>query len=92
MEVFDLDVAAAGTNASGGEFHQASSTVFSACATESDHFRAGGQERVGDEVVDELWSSGSVEDDVLHAGMQAVQVEDLLGGRGIAQALTLWLR
>ncbi|MFI7423702.1 hypothetical protein [Nonomuraea sp. NPDC049684] len=54
MEVLNFDLASA--NASGGDFQQPSSTVFPTCAIKSDHFRAGGQERVGDEVVDELWS------------------------------------
>ncbi|WSS07845.1 hypothetical protein OG320_04265 [Microbispora sp. NBC_01189] len=88
MKVLDLDLPAAGSDEPSGDLDKTSSTVFPAGATESDHFRAGGQECVVDQVVDELACSGGVDDDFLHAGMKAVQVEDVAGGGRVFEPVT----
>lgn len=46
---------------------------------------AGGEVGVVGEVGEELAGAGGVQDDVLHAGVEAVQVEDVAGGGRIAK-------
>lgn len=47
----------------------------------------GGQLGVGGEVVEELAGAGGGQDDVLHAGVEAVEVEDVAGGGRVAEAV-----
>ncbi|MEU3602236.1 hypothetical protein ABZ714_26490 [Streptomyces sp. NPDC006798] len=46
---------------------------------------AGGQGCVGREVGEQLAGAGCVEDDVLDAGVEAVEVEDVAGGGRVAE-------
>jgi BRCT domain type II-containing protein len=82
VEVFDLDLAAASAKALSCEFHKSACPVTSASTTESDRFRASGQQRVLDKVVDELPSSDGVEDYILNAGVEPVEIEDVLSAVG----------
>jgi hypothetical protein len=56
--------------------------VTSACASDGDASGAGREAGVVREVVDQLTGSGSVEDDLLDAGVEAVEVEDVPGDSG----------
>lgn len=59
----------------------------SACASDGDASGAGREAGVVREVVDQLTGSGSVEDDLLDAGVEAVEVEDVAGGSRVTEPL-----
>ena len=85
VEVFDVDLEAAGADFSGKEFGEAGCPVPPACTTDGDPAGAGGQGRVVGEVGEQLAGAGGVEDDVLDAGVEAVEVEDVAGGGRVAK-------
>ncbi|WSP67951.1 hypothetical protein OG466_40470 (plasmid) [Streptomyces sp. NBC_01240] len=65
----------------------ANTSVASSCASDGDASGAGREAGVVREVVDELTGSGSVEDDLLDSGVEAVEVEDVAGGGRVTQPL-----
>jgi hypothetical protein len=52
-------------------------SVLATCASDGDAAGAGGQVGVVGEVADQLAGAGGVQDDVLDAGVEAVEVEDV---------------
>lgn len=62
VEVFDVDLEAAGTDLSGKEFGEAGCPVPPACASDGDAAGAGGQGRVVGEVGEQLAGAGRVEE------------------------------
>lgn len=85
MQVLDYDLAAAVAECSGQEFGKTAGTVLAACTADGDVAGAGGEVGVVDEVGEQLAGAGGVQDDVLDAGVEAVEVEDVAGGSGIAE-------
>lgn len=56
--------------------------------SDGDAAGASGQGRVGGEIGEELTGAGGVDDDVLDAGVEAIQVKDVAGGGGVSEPVT----
>lgn len=87
MEVLDFDLTAGFAECSRKDFSESAGPVTSSCASDGDALRAGGEVRVVREVVDQLTGAGRCEDDLLDAGVQSVEVEDVAGGCRVAEPL-----
>ncbi len=85
VEVVDVDLAVAVPKCSGQEFGETAGTVPASRASDGDAAGAGGEVGVVGEVGEQLAGAGGVEDDVLDAGVEAVEVEDVAGGGRVAE-------
>jgi hypothetical protein len=61
--------------------------VLTTAESDGDAPGAGRESGVVREVVDQLTGSGRVEDDLLDAGVEAVEIEDVAGGGRVAEPL-----
>jgi hypothetical protein len=85
VEVFDVDLATAGAQFAGQEFGESGCPVPAACASDGDAAGANVQGRVVGEVGEQFAGAGGAQDDVLDAGVEAVEVEDVAGGGRVAE-------
>lgn len=60
-------------------------SVAAACTADGDVAGAGGEVCIVGEVGEQLAGAGGVEDDVLDAGVESVEVEDVAGGGRVAE-------
>lgn len=85
VQVLDCDLEAAVPQFTGQQFRKAACTVPTSCAAVGDAAGAGGEVGVVGEVGEQFAGAGGVQDDVLDAGVESVQVEDVAGGGRVAQ-------
>jgi hypothetical protein len=85
VEVLDFDLAASVAECAGKDFGEPACTVPASCTTDRNATGTGGQVGVVGEVGDEFAGAGGVQDDVLDAGIEAVQIEDVAGGGRVTE-------
>lgn len=85
--MLDFDVTTSFAKRSGKEFCKAAGSMTTASASECDAPRACREVGVVREVVEQFAGTGGIQDDVLDAGVEAVEVEDVAGGGRVAEPI-----